>query len=160
MSFGQLTIYAGPEGGWGKTPQGQAALPEPQMRQARGELFRLRPVVLLSDRDPDRTVNFVEESEAGGMPAEVIEIAGKEGERVRLWIGKTTGDVLRAAYQGTALSGSATSVEEVYSDFREIQGYRAPFKIQVLQNGKDFADVVFDEMVINSGLTREALAQP
>ena len=160
MPFGQLTIYAGPEGGWGKTPQGQIALPEPQMRQAQGELFRFRPVLLLSDRDPDRTVNFVEESEVNGAPAEVIEIAGKQGQSVRLWIGKTTGDLLKTAYQGAALSGPATDVEEIYSDFRETGGYRTPFMIHVRQNGKDFAEVVFEEMEFNAGLTKEALAQP
>jgi hypothetical protein len=160
MPFGQLTIYVGPEGGWGKTPQGQVALPDPQMRQARGELFRLRPVLLLSDRDADRSVNFVEQSEVNGTPAEVIEIADKQGQNVRLWIGEGTGDVLKAAYLGTALSGPATNVEEIYSDFREAGGYRGPFKIQIRQNAKDFAEAVYDEMEFNAGLTKEALAQP
>jgi hypothetical protein len=160
MPFGLLTIYIGPEGGWGKTPQGQVALPEPQTRQARDELFRLRPVLLLSDRDPDRSINFVEESEVNGAPAEVIEIADKQGQSVRLWIGRDSGDVLKAAYQGTALSGPGTNVEEIYSDFRATGGYRTHFKTQVRQNDKDFAEVVFEEMEINTGLAKEALAQP
>jgi hypothetical protein len=160
MPFGLLTIYIGPEGGWGKTPQGQVALPEPQTRQARDELFRLRPVLLLSDRDPDRSINFVEESEVNGAPAEVIEIADKQGQSVRLWIGRDSGNVLKAAYQGTALSGPGTNVEEIYSDFRATGGYRTHFKTQVRQNDKDFAEVVFEEMEINTGLAKEALAQP
>lgn len=160
MPSGQIAIYVDANGGWGKTPQGQGALPEPQIRQARGELFRLRPTLLLSGRDPDRTVNFVEESEASGEPAEVIEIASKHGQSVRLWVGRDSGDVLQAAYAGTALSGPPTTVEEIYSDFRDVGGYRAPFKIHVRQNGQAFADVVVEEMEINTGLDREALAQP
>jgi len=122
-------------------------------------LFRLPPVLLLSDRDPNRTINFVEEGDVNGTPADVIEIADKQGQSVRLWVGKTTGDVLKAAYEGTALTGPATKVEEIYSDFRETGGYRAPFKIQIRQNGKDFAEVVYGKMEINTGLTKEALAK-
>jgi hypothetical protein len=117
-------------------------------------------VLLLSDRDPDRSINFVEESEVNGAPAEVIEIADKQGQSVRLWIGRDSGDVLKAAYQGTALSGPGTNVEEIYSDFRATGGYRTHFKTQVRQNDKDFAEVVFEEMEINTGLAKEALAQP
>ena len=58
------------------------------------------------------------------------------------------------------MSGALAEVEEIFSDYREVDGIRIPFKIKILQNGKDFAELTLSEAAYNSGLEKEALSQP
>ena len=50
-------------------------------------------------------------------------------------------------------------MEEVFSDWRDVDGIRLPFQWTVLQGGKKFAGVTVKDYKVNSGLTPEALAK-
>jgi hypothetical protein len=153
-------VYTDGKGGWLKAPQGQMPLPGPQLQQAKGEIFRLTETLLLSDRDPNRTVNFVKKDKVGDREAEVVEVSSKEGDQVSVYIDAQSGRILKKRYQGTAMAGPAATVEEVYEDFRETGGLRAPFKTTVYQNEKKFAELVYSEVQYNTGLKGEDLAKP
>ncbi len=141
-----------------QSPQGRLPLPAPQLRQSRSALFRLREAVLLSDRDPARTINFIEQSENGGTTADVIEISTQDGQSVRLWIDTASGEVLKNVYKGEGLGGPGSTIEELYSDYREVEGIQVPFKITILQDGSKYLDAEVVEVKFNSGLNREQLA--
>ena len=160
LPFGAMVIFAAGDSGWMKRPQGQAPLAGPPLKQAQEALFRARESLLLSDRDPERKVNFVESGEVDGKAAEVIEISARDGPSVRLWVDAGSGDVLKLAYQGAAMTGAPAEVEEIFSDYREVDGIRVPFKTKILQNGKDFAELTLSEAAYNSGLEKEALSKP
>ena len=160
LPFGAMVIFAAGDSGWRKGPRGQAPLGGPLLKQAQEELFRVRESLLLSDRDPERKINFVESGEVDGKAADVIEISAHEGFSVKLWIDSSSGDILKTAYQGAAMSGAPAEVEEIFSDYREVDGIRIPFKTKILQNGKDFAELTVSEAAYNSGLEKEVLSQP
>lgn len=160
LPFGKIVAAAGAEGGWMRGPQGMMSMPPPQLEQARGELFRLRESLLLSDRVPGRTVNFVEQSAFNGSAAAVIEISGENGSSVRLWIDEQSGDILKQSYQSSAITGAPSQVEQIFSDYREVDGLRAPFKVTVLANGEEFAQVEVGEIHYNTGLDKAALMKP
>ncbi len=144
LPFGKLTTYSDGASGWTATMQGDRPLVGNPMKQARGYLFRAYAGLLLSDRNPGRTVN---------SPAEnVIEITGKEGESVRIAVEPSTGLPVRESYN----DGQA-NLEEALSDYREIGGVKFPFKIEIFQNGKKFSEAVFEEVKVNSGATAEEL---
>ena len=160
LPFGAMVIFAAGDSGWRKGPRGQAPLGGPLLKQAQEELFRVRESLLLSDRDPERKINFVESGEVDGKAADLIEVSAPNGFSVRLWIDSSSGDVLKSAYQGAAMSGAPAEVEEIFSDYREVDGIRIPFKTKILQNGKDFAELTVSEAAYNSGLEKEVLSQP
>ncbi len=160
LPFGTLVAAVGPEGGWMRAPQGMMPMPPPQLEQARGELFRLRESILLSDRMPNRTVNFVEQAEHNGSPVSVIEISEENGPSVRLWVDDASGDLVKQTYQSSAITGSPSQVEQIFSDFREVGGLRVPFKVLVLADGNEFAQVEVSEIQYNTGLDQETLIQP
>ncbi len=160
LPFGKIEVYSDGKGGWMKAPQGQMPIPGPQLQQVKGEIFRLTERLLLSDRDPDRTVNFVRKDKVGDREAEVIEIASRDGEQVLVFVDVATGQVLKKQYKGTAMAGPAATVDEVYEDIREVNGLKAPFKTVIYQNDKKFAELVYSEVQYNTGLKAEDLAKP
>ena len=77
-----------------------------------------------------------------------------------MWVDTGSGDVLKLAYQGATMTGAPAEVEEIFSDYREVDGIRVPFKTKILQNGKDFAELTLSEAAYNSGLEQEVLSKP
>ena len=136
MPFGAMTVFLQGDSGWMNTPQGQGPMPEPQVKEVRAALFHMRETLLLS---AGRTVNFVQQGEAGGKTADVIEITSTDTGSIRLWVDSESGGVLKSVHQGSAAGGGPARIEQIYSDYREVDGIRIPFKTQVNQNGKEFA---------------------
>ena len=157
MPFGAMTVFAKGDAGWVRSPQGQAAMPPNDLKQMTSGIFRQRERLLISDRDPDRTVNFIEETEVDSRQAEVIEIAAEGEGPVRLWVASGSSEILRAAYQSTSMQGAPVGVTETYSDYREVDGIHLPFKTLIEQDGKKFADMIVEEVIFNSGLDAETL---
>jgi len=146
LPFAKQTVYSDGATGWMISPQGPMGMSPAVLKQVRGEVFRLLPPLLMSDRDPGRTVNFLGEGK--------IEISAKDGESVQLEVDGKTGLPLKIIYQG-----SQGPVDQVYSDWREVNGIRLPFAWTILQGGKKFASVTVAEYKVNSGLTKEEIAK-
>ncbi len=160
LPFGKIGVYTDGKGGWLKAPQGQMPLAGPQLQQAKGEIFRFTETLLLSDRNPDLTVNLVRKDKVGDREADVVEISSKDGAQVDVFIDAASGQVLKKQYRGEAMAGPPAKVEEVYEDFREVDGIRVPFKTTVFQNDKKFAETTVSEFHYNTGLKPEDLAKP
>lgn len=160
LDIGRLVVYVSGEAGWIDGMQGFMQMPPPQLRQARGEVFRVREALLLADRDETRTVRFIGEGEQDGRKAAELEIAEKDGGRsVRIWIDTETGDLFRAAYDGIAVQGDPPPVAEAYSDFRTVEGVRVPFQTAISQAGRLMTTSTVLEVSWNSGLTAEKLGE-
>ena len=157
LPFGAMTVFAQGDAGWVKSPQGQVAMPPKDVKQMADGIFRQRERLLLSDRDKNRAVNFVEESEVDSRQADVIEITAESEGSVRLWVASDSGEILRAAYQSTSMQGAPVGVTETYSDYREVDGIHLPFKTLIEQDGTKFADMIVEEVIFNSGLDPETL---
>ncbi len=142
------SVYSDGTSGWLAGMQGIQNLPPPVLRQIHGEAFRLLVGLALSDRDPDRTVSLASPG--------VLEISSKDGESVRLTVDDKTGLPEKLGYQQSPAEGGA-AVEEIFSDWRDIDGLHLPFQWDVMQKGKKFAGVSVQDYKINSGLTTEAL---
>jgi len=146
LPFGKQQMYSDGASGWLAGMQGARNLPPPVLAQVRGEIFRQLTGLVLSDRDPNRTVNYVGDG--------TLEISGKSGESVRLQVDAKTGLPIRLSYQE-----GAQSVEDAYSDWRDVAGLHLPFQLTVTQDGKKYADVKIQEYKVNSGLTQEMLSK-
>ena len=130
--------------------QGVQNLSPPVLKQIQGEAFRQIASLALSDRDADRTVN-----QAGDG---VLDISSKDGESVRITVDEKTGLPAKLAYQQSPAEGG-TAVEEIFSDWRDVDGLHLPFQWTVMQGGKKFAALTVQDYKINSGLTTETLGQ-
>ncbi len=146
LPFMKQTVYSDGTAGWLVTPQGPMGMSPAVLKQVRGEVFRQIPPLVMSDRDADRTVNYVGEG--------TIEISAKDGESVKLVVDEKTGLPAKIIYQG-----GQGPVDQIYSDWREVNGIRLPFGWTIMQGGKKFASVTVAEYKVNSGLTKEEISK-
>jgi zinc protease len=150
LPFLKQSVYTDGTSGWLSGMQGIQNLTPPVLKQIHGEAFRQIVSLALSDRDADRTVNQT--------AAEVLEISSKDGESVRITVDEKTGLPAKLAYQQSPAEGG-TAVEEIFSDWRDVDGLHLPFQWSVMQSGKKFAGVTVQDYKINSGLTAATLGQ-
>ena len=146
LPFAKQSVYSNGTTGWLAAPQGVMAMNAALLKQVRGEMFRILPTLILSDRDKDRTVNYVGEN--------TVEISSKDGEDARLVIDPATGRPAKLIYQG-----SQGLVDQIYSDWRSVDGIELPFEWTILQGDKKFASTKVSDYKINSGLTEEAISK-
>jgi zinc protease len=151
LPFGKVVVYSDGKSGWMSTPQGVRPLPGAQLKQVREELFRIYFRLLLSDRDPDRSVTSPQEG--------VIEITGKDGNSVKLYIDGNTGLPAKEVYSTEQPNGTVSPLEEVFDDFQQAGDIKVPKKITVNQNGKKFGELTIEEYKFNSGLKPDDLSK-
>ena len=147
LPFAKQSVYSDGTTGWLSTPQGMMGMTPAVQKQVHGEVFRQIPPLVMSDRDADRTVNYVGEG--------TIEITSKDGESVRMEVDEKTGFPSKIIYQGSQQG----PVEQSYSDWREVNGIRLPFQWIIMQGGKKFASVTVADYKVNSGLTKEEISK-
>jgi hypothetical protein len=150
LPFLKQSVYSDGTSGWLSGMQGIMNLTPPVLKQIHGEAFRQITSLALSDRDPDRTVNLSGEG--------VLTISTNDGESVSLVIDEKTGLPEKMSYRQSPSEGG-TAVEEVFSDWRDLDGLHLPFQWNVMQGGKKFASASIQEYKINSGLTAATLGQ-
>lgn len=149
LPFGKQAVFFDGQGGWIASPQGTQALPPPVMQQVQGEVFRQFYNLALSDRDANRTVSAV--------GADVLAISDKHGNSVRVQL-DAAGLPSKIMYDGESAAGPA-AIEESFSDWRDVNGLKAPFQVTIVQGGKKFADAKIQDFKINSGLKVEDLSK-
>jgi zinc protease len=149
LPSGRVTAYSDGRIGWIATLQGQGMLAGAQLKQVKGDLFRVYFRLMLSDRIEGRTVN--------GTDSATVEITDATGELVRIEFDDTTGLPRRLSYLTAQAAGASILAEDILEDFREIEGVKVPHKITISHGGKKFADVTVTDYKLNSGLKQEDL---
>jgi zinc protease len=151
LPFGTVSIYGDGKTGWMSSPQGQAPLPPAQLKPVQDKLLRLFVLMMLSDRLPGRTVNWIADG--------TLEIADGQGSTARLFIDENTGMPAKVEYSSPGMKGAASTIDETYDAFEEVDGIKLPKRLTILQNGHKYADVVVESVKLNSGLKAEDLSK-
>ena len=150
LPMGTIVAYFDGKAGWLSLPQGVLPMPPQVVKQAQGEIFREWVPLVLSDRDASRTVV--------ALGPNAVEISGAEGENVRIEIDSATGLPARQLYKETNMGGPPSEVTETFSDWRDVDGVKLPFKVLIEQNGKKTGEAAVSEIKLNSGLKPEELS--
>jgi len=151
LPFGIVSIYGDGKTGWMSSPQGQAPLPSSQLKPVEDKLLRLFFPLLLSDREPGRTVTWIGEG--------TLEISDGHGSTVRLFIDGKTGLPAKLEYSSEALRGPSSTIDETFDSFEQANGIQVPRTMTITQNGHKYADVVVESIKLNTGLKVEDLSK-
>lgn len=116
-----------------------------------------RSHLLLLPPPPKDTIWFLGQEEVAGRPADVIELRDVGGPPVRLFVDVETRDVVKKMFVGDAPDGGMAQVEEFYTNFQDVGGYRWPFYKKVVRNGKPATESITLDMKVNVGLTERNL---
>jgi zinc protease len=149
LPFGKISTFSDGKTGWQSNPRGVTPMAPAVLNQIRGVVFRNLPRAVLADRDGAMKVNAVGQ--------DTVEISSSDGRVLKLKF-DATGLPASESYQEAGPTGPA-SIEESFSDWRDVNGVKLPFKKTILQGGKHFADVSIQEYQLNSGVKPEELSQ-
>ncbi len=147
MPFGTITAYTDGSSGWlaYPPPQGMGPMRPDVQKQLQSEIFRDWISLILSDRDASRTVN------ATGPNA--VEISAP-GENVHVEFDGASGLPVAQIYKQGPFE-----MKETYSDWREVDGIKLPFKAEIEQNGKKAVSVEISDIKMNTGLHADELSK-
>jgi len=148
LPFGKIVVYSDTKTGWMIGPQGPMPMQAAVIEQVKGELFR-SPFLLLTPL-PGKKFNAVS--------ADTVEIADSAGNTAKLTL-SAEGLPQKLTYMTTAITGGASEVTEIYSDWREVSGIRLPFKVLIEQGGKKYAEAKVGAYRLNTGASPEDLSK-
>jgi len=142
----KITIYVSPSEAWINTPQGVKDLPGPAAQQIREQVARQLPV-LMSHLAKST-------AQAVALGAGAIQVKSETGQLVTLNIDQASGAIL--SLSATDADGKVT---ENFSDWRDVGGIKAPFKTEVLHDGKTSETSSASDIKINKNLKAEDLSK-
>jgi len=152
LPFGKIIVSSDGKTGWMSTPQqGLKTMPEAQLKQVREELFRNYFTLLLSDRDPNRTVSSAEDG--------VIEISDDDNNSAKLTIDMKTGLPAKLTYREAGPMGPPATMDESFTDFDNVGGLRVPKTVTVARDGAKYAEVSVTQYKLNSGVKSEDITR-
>jgi hypothetical protein len=127
-------------------------MPAEVLKQAQGELFRQPSALMLSDRDPSRTVNAIGENS--------VEVASANGGlKVTIEFDPASGLPAREIYTEPGQNGAPAETTDTFSDWREVAGIKLPFKGIQQENGTKMLEMTVSEYKINTGLAAAELSK-
>jgi hypothetical protein len=148
LPFGKIVAYTDGKMGWLATPQGFQPMPLPVLKQAQGEIFRSLLHVMLADRDASLTIVATGDN--------AIEISSKDGNRVKIELDPSSGLPTSETFRQ---EGTAANIEETFSDWRDVEGLKMPFKMTLQQNGKPAGELNVQQYKWNTGLNANELSK-
>jgi hypothetical protein len=86
-----------------------------------------------------------------------VEISDAGGNFVRADFDVKTHLLHKLVYATITAPGRSQTTVETYSDFRDVNGIKIPFKISAELGGRKYADESLLEVKINTGLKAEVL---
>lgn len=145
LPFGKMTVYSDGKTGWIQSPQGTGPMPPPVVAQIRSELLRFPLLLWVSNQDPERTVN----SSDGALV-----VSDKGGQSASVKLDGATGLPAEATYRL-----GPDEVKETYSDWKDVDGIKLPFRTTIFQGGKKAAELTVKEWKLNTGITAEEVGR-
>jgi predicted Zn-dependent peptidase len=144
----RISVFCDGKTGWVANARVSNLLTGIQLKQVQGDLFRVFFPLLLSDRTPARKVNALDD--------ETLEISEGAGQIVKLVLDPATGLPSEVFYDATTDKG-LVPVLQMYSDYRDVNGVKLPFKVAISLAGKKFQDLTVKSIQLNTGLKIQEL---
>ena len=151
MPFGTMVTVFDGEKGWMVSPQGTQDLPESQLKEVRSDLFRSHFHLFVAE---GLKVQFMGEESLEDKKVDVILISDPAGDQLKMYVDQVSHLPLKESYQGTTMMGPGT-VEEIFSDYREISMVKIPFSITSFANGQKVTETKISEINFNTQIDPE-----
>jgi zinc protease len=141
---------------WVKDPAGVRSAP-PAMRDDFGASVRRDTIALLLAADAGRyTVRQLPVS--AGAEA-VLEVSGLDLDPVRLYL-DAEWRITRQTYTTPGPEGRIVQVEEILSDYRDVDGIRVPFRAQLVRDGRPVLTRTLTRVTLNAPIDDTLFTRP
>lgn len=144
---------------WARDPAGVHDAP-PGMREDFAASVRRDMIPLLvAAAEGKLTVRVLPEEGTGGQVLKVLEISGTGLMPVKLYVDSQL-MVVRQAFQTPGPDGKRIQAEELFSDYRAVDGVQVPFRADVRRNGTLILSRTLTNVTFNSPLDDTLFARP
>ena len=142
-TMGKMIVHSNGYSGEKTTKHGTSPLKLDGITASQGVILRQLCTLMLSDRDPSRTVKSVGPS--------AVEIASG-GQKVKVEFDPKTGLPVKQIY-AVPVDGRSVMRTETLSDWRQVNGVRLPFHGVQVDEGIKIMEFTVSAYKINTGLT-------
>ncbi len=144
---------------WQRDPNGVREAPEPMRQEFTASVRRDMFPLLIAAAEGTLATKLLAEEGRDGKVLRVAEISGEGVPPVRLYIDPSY-QIVRQTFSTTGPDGRAVQAEEVFSDYRAVEGIQVPFRAEVLRNGRPILERTLTEVQFNTELDSTLFARP
>jgi zinc protease len=154
-----IQVYNG-KGAWVQSPAGVMDAPAPMLAEVAANVRRDILRLLIDAAEGRLTVRAIADQKGrDGRPVQVLEFSGPDVNRVRLFIDNEMA-IVGQAYTLADPTGRAILAEEVFSDYRKVNGVNFPYEGQLLYNGQPVMKRRFTSLLINQPVADTLFNRP
>jgi len=144
---------------WVRDPGGVHEVP-PAMRDEFGASVRRDTIpMLLAAADGRMAVRLLPEEGSDGRVMRVLEISGPQFPPVRLYV-DSQDFIVRQAFSTPGPDGLPVQADEVFSDYRRVDGLQVPFRADVRRDGRVILSRTLTHVALNTPLDDKLFARP
>jgi hypothetical protein len=118
----------------------------------------IRLVPLLKDKTFE--LEAAGEAKVKDRTCSVVKVSAKGHSDLRLYFDKETGLLVKTEHSLTGGDSKEVKQEELYADFKEIQGYKRPFKVTAFRDGKKVMEAVLTDVKYLDKIDEREFAKP
>jgi zinc protease len=144
---------------WQKDPNGVREAPAPMKEEFGASVRRDTIPLLIAAAEGTLDVKLLPEEGRDGTVLRVLEISGPRVSPVRLYV-DSANLIARQAYSSAGPDGQPMQAEEVFSDYRTVDGIKVPFTAQVLRDGRPILERTLTEVTFNSTIDPKLFSRP
>jgi zinc protease len=153
-----VRVYASGEA-WGRGPSGAAEAPGGLRAQLGAAVARdVIPLLLKAERGEVEARRLPDERGEDGATLRVLAL-GPASDAVKLYLDASTGLVVKETYEVSAPAGRAPQ-EEIFSDYRTVDGIRVAFRAVVRQAGATVVERTVTRFAINVPIDDTLFTKP
>jgi hypothetical protein len=157
---GQQSVQAYNGGtAWVKDPAGVSAAPPAMRNDFAATVRRDTFPLLIAAAEGRLTVRQLPDEGTNGAVLKVIEVRGEGLEPVRLYIDPDY-RIVRQTYATPGPDGRPSQAEEMFSDYRKVNGIDVPFKASVSRDGRRILDRTLKGVTFNTAIDLMLFQQP
>jgi len=145
---------------WVQSPAGVMDAPPGMLAEFAANVRRDLLTLLVDAAEGRLTVRAVPDQKGrDGRPVQVLEISGPELDRVRLFVDNEMA-IVGQAYSRVDPTGRPILAEEIFSDYRKVNGVSFPYEAQLLYNGQPIMKRRFTALALNEPVADTLFNRP
>ena len=144
---------------WQKDPNGVRDVPAPMRDDFSASVRRDTIPLLIAAAEGTLTTRLLPDEGRDGHVLHVVEISGEGMTPVRLYI-DSAHLIARQTFSAPGPDGRPMQAEEVFSDYRAIDGIQVPFTAEVLRNGRTILQRTLTQVRFNTDVDPKLFARP
>jgi outer membrane lipoprotein-sorting protein len=144
---------------WMKDPRGVHDVPAGMAEEFSASVRRDMIPMLIGAAEAQLTLKSLGEDAREGQVLRILEISGEVLQPVKLYI-DPKGLIARQVFTTTGPDGKPLEAEEVFSNYRNIEGIQVPFKAEVRRNGRSILERTLTGVKFNTDVPPSLFNRP